>query len=408
MHTYCYLKSWRARVGRALLPTLLIVGLPVAAQQAAGPAGALPAQRLGPTRSGARLSTEHFDLVYASDRLSEREAKEAARISESAWARCREQFGAAPDHRLRIDLTPDFTGATGFFRPGDPKAKEPSRHPFIGVRLTELDYLGLSAEYVLTHEIAHWFSGPLAGSSLGEGVADWAAGAYSGVTLRPWWGKALRGAGLWVDPDAYFVTGEFREGAEVDARSRTASYAESALLVQHLVERFGWPKVRDFAMAYTDVRGALNSNAARRELRLPAGPRDRNRARNPQPPRDPRQPPDARMVEATFEKLGGGSWSTLRSDWEKRMEADSVPAAQAERLVLGFQTYGAIRNYEMWLLEQRTPPGAHSRETVRQAFVKVNALLREEQLSAAREALAEARSYVQQLKEPRLITWNHL
>lgn len=396
------------RLGAVLLAALVGAGVPVAALRAASPPRASLAQRLGPANGSAKLPTDHFDLVYASDRVSEAEAKEAARISEAAWSRCRELFGAAPDHRLRIDLTPDFTGATGFFRPGDPKAKEPARQPIIGVRLSELDYLGLSPDYVLTHEIGHWFSGPIAGSSLGEGVADWAAGGYSGVALRPWWGKALKESGLWVDPDAYFVTGEFRENAEVDARSRTASYAESALLVQHLVERFGWPQVRDFAVAYAEVRGPLNSNAARGELRAPVMPRDRNRARSSRPPPDPRRPPNAPLVEAAFAKLGGGSWSSLRSDWEKRMEADPLPAARAERLVLGFQTYGAIRSYEMWLLGERTPPGPKTRETVRQAFVKVNDLLRREQFEAARQALAQARSYVQQLREPRLITANRV
>ncbi|MGV3724525.1 MAG: hypothetical protein ACO1SX_26825 [Actinomycetota bacterium] len=389
------------RIGSLLLLAVAGVGLPVAAQQVASRPSATLAQRLGPAKSSARLSTEHFDLVYAPDRVTEAEAKEAARISEAAWSRCRVVFGAAPDHRLRIDLTPDFTGATGFFRPGDPKAKEPARHPFIRVRLTELDYLGLSPEYVLTHEIGHWFSGPLAGTSLGEGVADWAAGAYSGVALRPWWGKALKANGLWVDPDAYFVTGEFSENAEVDARSRTASYAESALLVRYLVERFGWPKVREFAQAYGEARGPLTSNASRRGMRLPPAPRRRG-GRGPQQP-DPRQPPNARAVEAAFEKLGE-SWPTLRADWERRMEADPVPATAAERLVLGFQTYGAIRNYEMWLMGERTPPGPKVREAVRQSFVKVNELLRREQFAAARQALSDARSYVQQLKEPRLIT----
>jgi len=381
------------------------LGLPVAARNAAAQSRVAPVQRLEAGKSTAKLASEHFDFVYAPDRVNEAQAREAARVSEAAWVRCRELFGGAPDYRLRIDLTPEFTGATGFFRPGDPKAKDPSRHPFIGVRLSELDYLGLSPEYVFTHEIGHWFSGPIAGSSLGEGVADWAAGGYSGIPLRPWWGKALKSAGLWVEPEAYFVTGEYRESNEVDARSRTASYAESALLVEYLVERFGWPKVREFALAYGEVRGPLASNAARKgQGGIPAVPRGRYRS---QPPSvDPRQPPNARMVEALFEKLGA-SWPVLRTEWEKRMEADPVPTAPAERLVLGFETYGAIRNYEMWLLGQRTPPGPKTRATIRAAFVKVNDLVKQQQLPAARQALADVRSYVEQLKEPRLITLNN-
>ena len=44
-------------------------------------------------------------------------------------------------------------------------------------------------------------------------------------------GSALQAAGLWVDPDALFVTGEYPASAELDARQRVASYTEPALLI---------------------------------------------------------------------------------------------------------------------------------------------------------------------------------
>jgi hypothetical protein len=363
----------------------------------------VPVQQLGPPRSRERLKSERFDLVYDPARLSEQQAKEAGRLADEAWARCKERFGTAPDARITIDLNPDFTGATGFFRPGGRTAAGRTVPPLIGVRLSELDYLGLSPEYVFTHEIAHWFSGPLAGSSLGEGIADWAAGEYAGIPLRPWWGKVLREAGLWVEPHAYFVTGEFEESREVDARNRTAGYAEAALLVQYLVDRFGWAKVGEFAAEYARVRGPLNSNAARRNLPAPEPPRFRDRRRERTPETDPRRPPNPTEVEAVFQRSFGESWNALRTDWQRRMDPDSAPADAAERLVLSFRTYGAIRNYEMWLIEQKPRPSEKSQKLVREAFERVNAHLRRGELQAARDRLAEALGYVRQLREPRII-----
>jgi len=390
---------FRGRTG--LLTLILVGGLLVSpgAGVAAPRAGATPAQRLGPTpRNIATLASDHFDLQYDPARLTEEQAQEAKRVSESAWTRNRELFGTAPDHRLKIDLTPDFQGATGFFKPGDPAAKEPNRRPFIGVRYGELDYLGLPAEYVFRHEIAHWFSGALAGSPLGEGIADWAAGAFAGVPARPWWGTELQKAGLWVEPEAFFVTGDFAEPREVDAPIRTANYAESALLIRYLVERFGWERFRAFAIDYSAARGPLTSNDSRKEIRV--------RPRRPRPSkeeRDPRLPPEADAVRATFEKHFGAPWSQLRADWEKSMRADAAPPEQAEALVLAFRIYGAIRNYEMWLIQQRTAPSREWQQAVRRAFARANALRKQGDYPATRQALADARSLVQQLREPRSI-----
>lgn len=358
-------------------------------------------QRLGPTPAGVtRQVSEHFDLQYDPERLTQAQAAEAQRLAESAFARCKELFGSAPDYRLKIDLTPDFQGATGFFKPGDPAAKDPDRRPFIGVRFSELDYLGLPAEYVLRHEIAHWFSGDLAGGPLGEGIADWAAGEFAEVPARPWWGETLRQAGLWVEPEAFFITGDFEAPAEVDAPIRTANYAETALLIRFLVDRFGWEKFRAFAAEYGEARGSLTSNESRRKLR---GPRFPRRGEEDGKRRDPRLPPDADAVRAVFQKQFGSSWMQLRADWEKGMREDSAPAEQAENLVLAFRIYGAIRNYEMWLIQQRTAPSKEWQRAVRQAFTTANRLRKEGDYAGTRGALANARSLVLQLREPKVI-----
>lgn len=379
---------------------LMALTLAPSAGQTAPRTAITPIQRLGPApRNVTTLPSEHFDLQYDPSRLTEEQAKEARSLSESAWTRNRELFGTVPDHRLKIDLTPDFQGATGFFKPGDPMAKDANRRPFIGVRFGELDYLGLPAEYVLRHEIAHWFSGPLAGSPLGEGIADWAAGEFAELPARPWWGETLRKAGLWMEPDAFFLTGEFDAPAEVDAPLRTAQYAESALLIRYLVERFGWEKFRAFATDYGEARGPLSGNASRKELRY--RPR-RPQAGKPEE-RDPRLPPDANALRALFEKHFGTSWTQLRGDWEKAMRADPAPPEQAEGLVLAFRIYGSIRNYEMWLIQQRNGPSRATQQAVRRAFTQANASRRQGNYPEARQALADARSLVQQLREPQSI-----
>lgn len=394
---------------RAVWPGLLVLALlAVSPAVRAGAERVVPAparvaviQRLGPAAPGVeRLTSEHFDLQYDPERLTKEQVGEAQRLAEAAFVHNHALFGSAPDYRLRIDLTPDFQGATGFFKPGDPTAKDVNRRPFIGVRFGELDYLGLPAQYVLRHEIAHWFSGELAGGPLGEGIADWAAGEFAEVPARPWWGEELRKAGLWIDPEAFFITGDFDEPAEVDAPIRTANYAESALLIRFLVDRFGWEKFRAFAAEYGDVRGPLTSNEVRRRLRAPRFPR---RSEPETRRRDPRLPPDATAVRALFEKHFGKPWPQLRADWETSMRAEPAPPEQAENLVLAFRIYGAIRNYEMWLIQQRTAPSREWQQAVRQAFTTANRLRKQGDYPATRGALANARSLVQQLREPRVI-----
>lgn len=371
---------------------LLALGAPSARAVAAG---ASPVQRIDPPDRRdpvQKLDSAHFDLHYNPDRLSRSEAERARSLAESAWDHCRQQFGEEPHGRIELDLTPNFRGATGFARPGDPDARDPNRRPLIGVRYAELDYLGLSGEYVLTHEVAHVFSGDLASGSLGEGIADWSAGTFSGIPMRQWWGRALRSAGLWIDTDAFFVTGDFDPTPEVNSLIRTAQYVESGLLVRYLVDRFGFGKFKQFAGDYSRARGRLESNADRRD-----GPAPRLRSGQP----DPRAAPNADRVMTLFTRHFGESWNRLRSDWEQQMAGDPADPASLRRLVLAQSIYGAIRNYEMWALDQRA--GATRDQTVRDAFTAANQRLRENDLDGSERALSRAKAIVEQLRKPRSV-----
>jgi hypothetical protein len=382
--------------------TLVSVSLLVSGTLALAAAAPAPAQQRpdrvpapGATRNGTTLESEHFRVVYDPARLAAAHAEEARSLAEAAWVKCARLFKHEPARGIRLDLTPNFTGATGFAIPVPPNNRDPNARPQIGVRYADLEYLGLSGEYVLTHEIAHVFSGPLAGTSLGEGIADWAAGSFAGVQQRPWWAKTLRRGGLWIEPDAFFVTGEFDQGPEVEAIIRTAQYAESGLLVAYLVERFGWEKFATFALEYGKARGPLESNAAR------AG-----RGRPGQEARGERERPDVEQVSAVFHKHFGSAAAKVLADWLAWTEQSSEPPADAEKLLLAERIYGAVRNYELWLVRQRPGPGAEARRMVREAFTKANRALAAGNLGAARAAFARARGYVDSLRRPASVALN--
>ncbi|MFN3650660.1 MAG: hypothetical protein ACK47B_13880 [Armatimonadota bacterium] len=382
-----------------------LTALALATAASAGPlaAGVAPApaavQQLRPTAPAkqARLESEHFEVLYDPALLSAEDAARARDLAERGWAHCKGRFGGEPEGKLQFDLTPDFRGATGFARPGDPNARDAAKRPLIGVRFGELDYLGLSAEYVITHEIAHIFSGKVAGTSLGEGAADWGAAQFNGIPQQPWFGKALREAGLWIDPDAFFITGDFPANPEVNAIIRTSLYAEAGLLVQYLVEKGGWQKFAEFAAEYGKARGRLESNEDRRRQAARPGPR-----RGAE--RDASAVPDPEAVRAVFREHYGETWETLRRDWEQRMEAETPPPARAQRLTMAHRIYGAVRNYEMWALQQRPGPSAEVHAVVREAFTLANRRLREGDLDGAAEALARAETIVRRVRSPQVIT----
>jgi hypothetical protein len=353
MHRY------RRLVGFAVLVLL------AALAGAGGTAGAAPVQR---------LQSEHFVIHYDPDRLDPTAAAAARDAAERGYAHCLQVFGKEPRTPIDCDLTPAFLGATGF--------AVPERQPRIGVRFPDLAYVGLNGQYVLTHEIAHIFSGKSAGGPLGEGLADFVAGGFSEMPLSPWWGGALRRRGLWVDPDGLFITGNYPASTELDARLRVARYTEPALLIQFLVGEYGFERFMRFLPAYERARMTMASNEERR------GRRSRD--------------PDPEAARASFLEGFGVSWDLLRQRWEKSMEASPPSAALAGRLVLSQQIYASIRNYEMWMIRSRVRPPRATTDAVRQAFVEANRALDGARLSEAEAHFAAAQRLIAGLRHPML------
>jgi hypothetical protein len=344
---------------------IAIVLLVAALLGAGSPAGAAPAQR---------LQSEHFVIHYDPDRLDAATAATARDAAERGYAHCLRVFGTEPRTPIECDLTPDFLGATGF--------AVPERQPRMGVRFPDLAYVGLNGQYVLTHEIAHIFSGKSAGGPLGEGLADFVAGGFSEIPLSPWWGGTLRRRSLWVDPDGLFITGNYPASTELDARLRVARYTEPALLIQFLVGEFGFERFLRFLPAYARARVTVASNEE---------PRGR-RARGPDP----------EAARASFLEGFGVSWDVLRQKWEKSMEVSPPSAALAGRLVLSQQIYASIRNYEMWMIRSRVRPPRATADAVRQAFVEANRALDGSRLSEAEAHFATAQRLIAGLRHPML------
>jgi hypothetical protein len=333
---------------------------------------------LAASARAAEFSSAHFQYTYDTHQLSRAEAERASQDAERAFADNEGWFPGTGPVVIRCDLTPRFFGATGYAQPDQ-------RPPRVAVRIPDLDYLGLDQAYVLRHEVAHVFSGRLASGPMGEGLADLVAGSFGDQPLAPWWGSALRQAGIWVDPDALFVTGDYPASAELDARQRVANYTEPALLLQYLTNRYGFEEVLTFLPDYGRARQSLTSNAA--------GAQRRGFRRA-----------DPAAVERSFEKHFGRPWSALRSDWEAKMAAGGGSEAERRRLVISQKTYAAIRNFEMWLVAQRSGAPRAQTEAIRQAFTQVNGALRSKQLDEAERRLRVAQGMVNELKRPMLIT----
>ena len=86
------------------------------------------------------------------------------------------------------------------------------------------------------------------------------------------------------------------------------------------------------------------------------------------------------------------------------MDAGQPGPGQAERLVLAQRIYGAIRNYEMWLIEQRRAPSTEVQQVVRRTFTEANRILREGDLSGARAKYVLALAMIDRLKRPAIET----
>lgn len=335
-----------------------------------------------------------FRLEYDRRRLplTAAQARAILQSAERAWEVCRSRLPGEPPSPVRLLLTPDLLGATGFALPARSGAAA-----IVGVRWGDLDYLGLDGEYVLTHEVAHLFSGDLAGSPLGEGIADWVAGSFGGVRLAPWWGPVLARRGLWVDPTALFVTGEYPASGEIDARLRTALYSEAALWVQYLVETYGWERFAAFARRYGPARRTLSSREFPGDVvrATPALPGRR---------RPPAEVPDVAAVRQAIEEAFGIAAEALFARWEEWLRTAPAPdAARAERLVLAQESYGAVRNYESWRASQRPGPSAPQEAAIRAAFVATHRARDRGELAAAWEHLAEALRLIEQVRRPQRI-----
>jgi hypothetical protein len=326
----------------------------------------------------AEFTSTHFRYTYNAQQLGRDGADRAAQDAERAYADNEEWFPGSGPSLIRCDLTPRFFGATGYAQPE-------RRPPVVAVRIPDLEYLGLDQAYVLRHEVAHVFSGRLASGPLGEGLADLVAASTGDLPLAPWWGGTLREAGLWVDPEALFITGDYSASAELDARQRAAVYTEPALLLQYLSGRYGFERVLRFLPDYSRARRTIQSNDA--------ASRGRGFRR-----------PDPAAARRSFQQHFGRSWSDMLADWEAKMGEGKAPPEEQRRLVLRQKTYAAIRNFEMWLLAQRGSASSDRAAAIRQAFTRVNAALRARRLDEAEAGLRAAQGMVNDLKRPMMIT----
>jgi hypothetical protein len=107
---------------------------------------------------------------------------------------------------------------------------------------------------------------------------------------------------------------------------------------------------------------------------------------------------------SVFERHFGRGWNDLCADWEQQMTSAGSTEAGRHRLVLRQKTYAAIRNFEMWLLAQRSRVESQRVVAVRRAFTAANAAIRNERLGEAETRLREAQGLVNDLKRPMLIT----
>src|SRR6185503_3439035 len=82
----------------------------------------------------AELETAHFRIEYNAELLPREKVEEARELSERAWEKCARLFGPVPAHKIRMNLTPDFSGATGFARPGDLRSPDPRRASLVAIR----------------------------------------------------------------------------------------------------------------------------------------------------------------------------------------------------------------------------------------------------------------------------------
>jgi len=305
-------------------------------------------------------SSERFQFHFEPNRLTKDQILEAQRLSESAWENCSKFFGAAPP-LVEINLTPNFlafTGRTWWRGSGS------QRHPVIEIRYPDLEYLAVSPRQGIQHEMTHAFDESVTASPLAEGIADWFAGEYGNIKLRPWWGKALRNASLWIDPEALFVTG----GLRYSSTPRVAYYAETAVLTQYLVNRYGWHKVRGFAIdlkTAPSISSSVDASAATENNRGP-------------------------LVRSMVAKWFGVEWPILEADWLATINDDPVPARDGDALIAGIRLYASARVYERDLRKAHPTFDPDGQLRIRQAYLSASRSLEEGDTPTVYSKLGEA------------------
>jgi hypothetical protein len=239
--------------------------------------------------SVAERSTDHFRFLYDPDRLTKDQAIEAGEIAEKAFADVSKRFpNVKYDNRIVIRLDAHFRGATGYAAPGGISGK--GKIDAIGLRYEDLSYLGLTPSFLFHHELTHLFSARwengtpepfMAGSALGEGLADYVADGRNEMGLPLSYAKYLRDQDFWANPLSLFLNPpgggpprqhEGRLDYSDVLRWRIERYVEPSLFIAFVSQKIGWDKVRDFYLDYArSARANQPSTELRRVIRTATG-----------------------------------------------------------------------------------------------------------------------------------------
>jgi hypothetical protein len=328
---------------------------------------------LGPVQPGferpliqsGKLLSEHFWFEFDPKQLTEEQAYRARDQAEQAYRRCAAFFQQSPKRtpvpvfpgpgRIHVNLTPQMLGFAGLNIGGYD----------IRVRYLDVDYLGISAEYLFTHEIAHTFTksfrdpfGPP--TPLFEGIADHVAAAHAPIPIQLWMGQVFQKEKLWFDPDGYFITGEYDAPAEdLDGGGMLSIYAIEDTFVQYVIREYGWKKFLDFELSYRIARKTRLNNTALKGTRWHD------------------EKPDPEEIRAVFPQHLGITWNDLRDHWLAAMAAEKPPleseAAMLEQLIKLARTRGMIEIWQMKTSPPASPELVEIKASLLQAARSLNA-----------------------------------
>ncbi|MBI3944626.1 MAG: hypothetical protein HY321_01785 [Armatimonadetes bacterium] len=361
---------WR----RALLVVWLATGVlvPLAPPAPAAPprAAALDAAIV----PEGRAESVHFRFRYDPAKLTPAGIAAAIAAAEQGYDECARAFPVGGLRRkIEVNLTPAFVGATGI--------ADPARHS-VAVRVSDLDYLGITLPYVMTHEVAHVFTGAeLAARGAGrgnptgpwsEGIADFTAGGFGDIPLGDWWAAALRAAGLWADP-RWLVNGSLQPSGVDFVAERASTYGQAALFIRYLVAEHGRAAFYRFYASYSVE--VARQKAARSRSRLPRSATDRA------------------GIALLFRRHFGADGETLLARWEARLAGAEMPVELGKRLALHQHIYGSVREFEIRYAREagRGTADEAAAAAARAEFQQANAALRAGDLAAATAHLARAR-----------------